>query len=468
MGSSLWIGGCSAASHIADGGTPDAEVFVDSGRDGGVIHRDGGGGDAGVDVDSAVALSLPCGRGALPFAGPLPCVGAPCGVITNEQVDGPHFRNDRPSIAVDSEGHPEILFSIADGGYTGVLARRLSGAWTTSTTPMPVADGTLVFGSDGCGYAFTNDGAFGSGLYQVSGTRFEPLGGPAAHMIAGGRLVLDAMGALHTIGYEERSDSGFVASMVGSTWTERSFAPTFSFPGSVAVGPNGAEHHAWLDPRRSELVFYEHGGVVEPLFAAGTYTSGGGALWGPAVELAVGGAAGDGDPRLLFADYDGTAWVARRESDGPWSMTALATAESSGSCTDPAPMTGTCQSHRVTFTPLGLVGAASGDAVGLMTRNQVDSAFMASCSGPGPGDPPGPPGPPRGGCSWSLSTETRSDALWVVRVDAAGASTTTLLAGVGAVDGTVALGPDGHLHAAIYAPTMDYPEVRYLEVAATR
>jgi len=119
--------------------------------------------DTGLDPASCLDADLPY-EGSL--CGP---EQDPCVVLVNESVDPePSFRNDSPAIALDAQCQPNILYSVAVGGYHGFFARRTGdNAWETEPTPMEVATCGLATDPDqDIAYAQVDDGAFGVSIWQ--------------------------------------------------------------------------------------------------------------------------------------------------------------------------------------------------------------------------------------------------------------------------------------------------------------
>ncbi|MGB1278126.1 MAG: hypothetical protein ACPG77_20435, partial [Nannocystaceae bacterium] len=93
----------------------------------------------------------------------------PCVVLADELVHPePSFRNDSPALALDAMCQPNIMYSVAEGGYHGFFARRTGDdVWETEPTPMAVATCGLAADPDqDIAYAQVDDGAFGVSIWQ--------------------------------------------------------------------------------------------------------------------------------------------------------------------------------------------------------------------------------------------------------------------------------------------------------------
>jgi hypothetical protein len=417
---------------------PDASIALDASL------------DASLDsLDASLERWTGCGTAAPLWPGPLTCVDTSCSA-SSTIVDGAHHRNDRPSIAVSSSGAPTILFSTAEGGYTGWLATRVAAEFEL-TRIAETATGALVIGSEGCGFAFLNDGALGAGLYRVDvdDGALTPVYAGLSRYIAGGRLALGRDGSLHAIGLTEPEWTGFVARLDGA-WAETPIAraPTgYSTPGAIALGSDGSVHVAWADATSTSLIWYARdGGPAEAVGGERTLGASG-TLHGPPVELAV---AADGTVRVLFADFAGSVWLATRTDR--WNSEQLLTPERVSDCA--APSSGaTCSTRELRWVPLGILAAEDGDAIGLVSGNQVETHAAAVCR------PMRFPGGPED-CSFETTSVTTTPSLHVVAIQGAEVHTSVVATGFGGMVGTMALGPDGHIHAATYEDGL----VRHIEI----
>jgi hypothetical protein len=440
-GSALLLAvGCSATHEVpgADAGAPDA------------WRADA----AALDEPDAFFATLPrCGSGPVrPPAGP-PCLDGACGVLATARIDDPHFRNDRPSIAVDEAGSPVVLYTTAEGAYALYVARRgADGTFTSHPLPPATANAALAISSDGCAYAHLNDGAFGSGLYRIDGERGQQVHARRARSVGGGRLVMGPDGSLHAIGRDQDDGSGFLARWADG-YAERDLPGSegvFSLPGGLAVGADGVVHAAWqaLGPDGTLRLQYLRGdGSPEAIAALGT----GLLLWGPSVDVV---AHDDGTVHVLYGAPDGAVALATRGAS--WSVQPLFEGASSGTC-PPSPTEGTtCETHEVQWSVLGLVSTGDGRALGIAARSQRNAVQRASCMG-------WPGGPPR--CTFSEIAHTSASALHAVRIEGTAVTTHEVAPTGGGRIGTVALGPDGHVHVVSYdlETAVQYVEIGPLE-----
>jgi len=355
---------------------------------------------------------------------------------------------------VDATGSPVALYSIAEDGYHLYVARRgADGAFASRLLPPSAADGALAITSDGCAYAHLNDGAFGSGLHRIDGDLTQIVHYRPDRMVGGGRLVIGPDGSLHAIGYDESDGSGYLARWA-SGYSERALPDTvarFSLPGGLAVDPGGTVHAVWQSGTSdgSIVLSYMRGDEAPEVIA--TLGTGGLALWGASVDIV---ADGDDGAQVLYGGLGGSVALATRR--GSWTSETLFDGEESSTCPGTPTEGATCETHGVSWASLGLVATGDGRAFGVVSRNQRDSISRANCrGGPGGGGPPG-------GCTFVEVSHTSSSALHAVVIVGSEVTTREISPTGGGRIGTVALGPDGHVHVASYDQEA---AVRYVEIA---
>lgn len=442
----LAASGCSSI-HMApgpDAGAPDALVVPPDAWSADDAPRP--------DEPDAAFVELPrCGSGPVPPTAGIPCLGGDCGVLATQEIDPPHFRNDRPSIAVDASGSAVVLYTIAERGYHLYIARRgADGAFASSPLPPSAADGALAITSDGCEYAHLNDGAFGSGLYRIDGELAQLVHYRRDRMVGGGRLVIGPEGSLHAIGYDESDGSGFLARWANG-YTERALPGTvgsFSLPGGLAIDASGTVHAAWQSATSGgalTLGYVRGDGAPEVIATLGS----GLALWGPSVDVVP---HDDGTVHVLYGGLGSSVALATR---GPtWTTRTLFEGEQSSTCPGTPTDGATCETHDLQWAVLGIVSSRDGRALGIVSRNQRDSISRANCMGwPGGGPPPG--------CTFAEVSHTSSSALHAVVIDGGEVTTREISPTGGGRIGTVALGPDGHVHVATYDQDA---AVQYVEI----
>ncbi|MBN8611749.1 MAG: hypothetical protein J0L92_14235 [Deltaproteobacteria bacterium] len=415
--------------------------------------RDDARSDGGTDAAADAGTTWLACEGRPLHAGALPCVDVACGVLETLEIDPPHSRNDRPDVALDAEAHALVSYTIAEGGYHAYLARR-SGDSFVSARAGTAAVLAIATGTDGCGYAFLNDGAFGSGLYRIEGDAFVSTFVRGERMVAGGRLLLAPDGTLHTIGYDESSYDGFRARFDGS-YVETSIDDTegsFVGPGAIALRPDGSPQTAYFAGTAEGSVLMTQVGEEAPI-RVGVLDVGTGSAPG-STAIAVGG---DGRAHVLYETTTGSVGLA--SSGDPWTSRTLFASEPAPECPPPEVEGASCTTRDVRWAGLGLVAAVDGDALGVVSRNQSDVVSKVVCGGGIGIDPP--PGPPPL-CHYEEQSRTSASALHAVSIRAGTVTTEVITTEGGGRVGTIRLGPDGTLHVVTYDLTT---AVRYTAVA---
>ncbi len=345
-----------------------------------------------------------------PYAGALPCVGAPCRVISSTVFPHVGCGNGTPNVVVGSDGEPEVLYeSSYYDQMESWLARRRAGAWTTTATP-PFTNAAFVLGAGGCGYAWLANGfappGTGVGLYAIDGDGFSLLRSQDDDLKADAtQLVMDPTGSLHMMGLVYPRMQPATIDVTRSGWVEGAGA-RFGWPATLAVGPDGSTHYLWRDGQQPDEGFYVHGGT---LISLGLPDDGGdGAYENADWAMAVAGTMGAGRPRILLDAWDSGAlyFAWRDDNTSPFHMERV---------TAPA-------------APIGLAAAPGGDAVGIATNGTLN----------------------------------HRSGLFAVTFHDGTITTQDLGVDVHPYKGSSTVGPHGHLHIAVCA---DGDQVHYYEVA---
>jgi hypothetical protein len=435
---------------VDDASVDDAEVLLDAGSDASA--------DAGADASTVDGGPI-VGCGAAPprFSGAL-CGpgGASCSILRDERVEGGHNRNDVPSIDVDAANVPAIVYSIAEGGFRGMYARRgAAGVWSVAATGFDLATGGFVFVRD-TATVLAYDGAYHTDVYTLGAPgwgRGERL--PTDQIISGLNVRTDQGGCLHTLG---EPGSGMTAA--GTTYLERDAAWTGTAVGSgvevgpsaLALAPSGEPHVVWTETSSGAIALRWSRGLTHSELV---YTS---AVGGFVARLGVVTQGGVEVPHVLFAAplADGTTELrhATRAADGTWSVAVLKTGRLRG-CDTPATDGATCLVDGIQLVPVAVVTSGSGDVRLFWASVHEYGTLTGTCSG-------GPPGPPR--CGWS-GTPTRDGTLVVATP---GGSSSDVGLGGDLLNATAVVDGLGFVHIAAYdlLTSGSGPGVRYLMVGA--
>jgi hypothetical protein len=371
-----------AAPH--DAAAPDGAVSRDTGSVDAPVSdapvSDAPVSDAGSDAlvsDASFAdarVSLTACEGLGTFEGDLPCVDTGCRLIETLEIDPPHARNDRPSIAVDGSGAP------------------------------------------------------------VVGTRSPRAAiGPSSH---------DATPLASCRRQRRRRDR-----------RDRDRAGRFFLPASLALRADGTVELAYYANLAAGHGLYHQVADAAPELVAAA--SGDPTLFGPSAALAIGG---DGSTHLLHATHRGDVVLATRAAT--WALDPLFAGEVSEPCPETDMEGASCTTRDVRWSVLGLVAAADGDALGLVSRTQIDVVSKVECSG---GPFPLPPGPPPPFCTYVEQSRSTQTALHAVSIAGTDVTTLELAREGGGLVGTLALAPDGTVHVAAYDAS---GSVRYTAVGA--
>ena len=453
---------CGEPPPMADAGadavsTTDAFLSPDAFAADDAPSRDDARSDGGTDAAADAGTTWLACEGRPLHTGALPCVDVACGVLETLEIDPPHARNDRPDVALDADGRALVAYTIAEGSYHAYLARR-SGTTFVSTRAGTAAVLGIATGADGCGYAFLNDGAFGSGFHRIDGDRFTPTFVRDDLMVAGGRLVMGAEGALHAIGFDERSAEGTRIRFDGAAaessipTTDGSFGP----PGALALHADGTPQIAYFVETSTTTTLMTQRGDDTPVRVDLIDRRDGSRR--TSVAIAIGG---DDRAHILYETPGGDVGVA--SSGEPWTSTIVFDGVAPIDCPPPDEEGASCTTHEVRWAALGVVAAADGDALGIVSRNQIDTVLKVVCGG-GVGidpPPPPPPGPPPL-CHYEHDSRTTSSALHAVAIHAGTVTTDEVATEGGGGVGTIALSPDGTVHVVTYDLTA---AVRYTAIA---
>lgn len=396
-----------------------------------------------------------CGPARAVYSGSLCGPGsAPCAVLEHVVADpARHFRNASAGMAIGDEGHVELLYSVAVGGYHGWRATRAPGAdWSLESIAPEVATASLAAGPDGRIWG----AAYGGG--SASTTLWSWTAGESGQMLPHGPVPADVFGAeaaaADTAGCLHL---GTVAALGwsrydGETWQQAHLSATPL--GGVDLDVVGAGHvhlaarvqhgDGWATiwslasgdaagERPIEAVFRREGNVftAEQVYVA----------VGPSTE-----AMPEGVPHLLTYE-DGGLLYAHRTGPDAWTSVA---GPQSAQLGDPgcafdvdtdAPEGSTCEWHELTVRPFGLVASGNGDVRLIWGEAHRRATLTAQWADPG------------GRITWGRPAEAVSGhtELFVGAViDDTVRPGEPVQLGTWASAATVVLGPAGTLYVTVY------------------
>jgi hypothetical protein len=420
-----------------------------------------------------------------PTPDPLGCAecprGLPCALEEDRLLDGaPAFRNGAPSIAIDADGRPHVLFA---AGIEGVAAvRELDGVWRVG----PMRDGgsgeavSMHFGSIAVPAgarepaALVDLGCLEPGCAQVwnrlpdgSWRRthaFDGFGVAGQHALLAGRdgglragLFRFASGVLPPrLALGRFADGNWQIDEIGErAWFEE---PT------LALAPWGEPFLAFWRSPAAEWELAVAGATLEPVRAAGLGSS---LLDEKAAALGVAGDAGAPRFNILMpvasdvADVpgDGLDVVAGAPGED-WEAEALARGDSRFRdprfCFEAPPMHGAeCPVDYTRYHALAVLADAKGEVRYLYSRVRESGRLVAECFDPDDFR----------SCSIVSEIALEGD-LRLAWLGEGALESAVIATGVAARRGAAALDASGRLHVVVFDLVEADSKVRYLRFAA--
>ena len=387
---------------------------------------------------------------------------AECVVLVDEAVDPQSaFRNDAPAITVDDACRPQILYSVAEGGFTGYFARRAGDDdWDVDETPFAYATGGLTYDAvEFRTLAVPYDGGdTGTSIWSWDGAWVEEDDMAGNWLTRAASVDGYADGSVH-FGTVNTGTGEFV------TWTW----PGFNFysaqdsveRGAVAIGANGVPHTAvWSTFSGNWGLYWSDGTEV----ATGVAPLGSGVLERGEIRIALTpepGPDGTGVPHILFAqDTPGPQHGLRyaTPADDGWDVRDVVDEDPAGTYCDGIPTFDgeTCDYDYTVVRAIGVVASEGGDVRMLYTEDHHVGTLVAACMMIGGGPPM---------CDWESMSDDTTSQLMIAWPDGAGVTSTAVVEGQPMTGATVELAPDGAIHVAAYADNTDGTTVRYLALS---
>ncbi|MEM7230963.1 MAG: hypothetical protein AAF517_02240 [Planctomycetota bacterium] len=419
--------------------------------------------EAGIDPTDDTLACGDCGRPApapdIAFCGTeaLICAQLRSDVIDSERV----HRNGSPSIAVDSDGVPHIVYSRAVNGFQGHYAILDDGSWLAgqmidadSGEVISAARLDIRIGADDQPFVLADDGGFGTFLWAKEGLvweRIEQVVG--ASSICENSFEVDSNGCAYAaltprsdeesaVAIGTRSDAWNVQSIGLPGWAE--------FP-VLALQPNGTPWVAYWEALEGwQLRFASPADgpeTVAPLRSSG--------LSRAPIQFAYGGEPhflvsrpNETSPGLFDLDY------ITRGSKGEWVVTTLGSDEGDpDTCNRNFPEEGaTCSYRYSTYYPHGIFLNRRGDVRFLVSKVDASAELVAVCDGfpkPPLGPDAAPPPPPPPECFWE-GEEVRETELLLLWVDDGKVISTSLTEDFDARGAHAVIDAQGTVHVASY------------------
>ncbi|MEM7154527.1 MAG: hypothetical protein AAF799_16895 [Myxococcota bacterium] len=435
-----------AVDDTTTGGTTDAatDTGTDSGTDTGTETGEESSSSEEGSTDTGMMAEGCYDPAGYPYAGGL-CgpLGSPCSILIDEQLDGEHFRNDAPSVTLDDDCEPQVLYSVAEGGFVGHFAQRTGpDTWDDQLTPFEIATGGAVFDpTTGDTLTVTDDGAFGIEAWRWDGAWTMEDAVSPYHLNTHG-VGQPADGTVHVA---LRTD--------GSDLRHGHLDGTFTFQdidmqaqsASIAVGPGGAPHLAYWRSNAGWDMWWALAGQAPELVVPAASS----VLELSQRAVATVDAGGDGTPHLTFATRtapDGLHEVvhATRTAPGVWDVTPVASEDPTMNtlCNTIPVMAGQqCMYDYVRVRPLDIVASDGGDVRVLYARDHHQGTLQAVCM----------PGPGGGFCSWNSFIDNDTSDLHIAWPEAGGGfANAVLVSDTWVRSMTAQIDIDGQLHIAAY------------------
>lgn len=447
--------GTTGSASATDSGTRTA-TGTDSSDSGATTGTDSGtssGSDTGGLADCYAPIDHPydgalCGT-----------MANPCAIEVDEVVHGvASFRNDAPGVTHDDGCDPQVLYSVAEGGYFGYLAVRTgANAWDTNGTPDPMATGNVVWDTTtDTTQILVDDGAFGLHLSTFDGAGFAGGANPVG------------MFNLRGTGVDGLGDGELVVGAVDSDADVRHLSYDGAWGGwegqgqstatAAGVALDGAPHLAlWSAFNGTWQLFwaYPDGPTTEGVLPLGSNVLDISTLGLEVVGL------GQGTPYIVAARQQPVTFLhevvlAHRTAVPAWQIDVVASEDPLANDTcDLAPAFDgqQCNYDYVRYRPLDVVASQGGDVRVLYAEDHFVGTLQGQCMmGPIPF------------CEWNTLADNSIFTTWVAAFDGAGFEHTVLLDDRRIVSLDTSLDATGDVHVAAYVAGAGGTTVDYLRV----
>mgnify|MGYP007037740723 CR=1 FL=1 len=441
---------------------PDTGVATSTGTstgsDSGTTGDSDSDGDSGTTTGSGVAdCYAPVDH---PYDGALCGTAAnPCTIELDEVVHGVgSFRNDAPGITHDDDCAPQVLYSVAQGGYFGYLAARTGpNAWDVANVPDPMATGNLVWDTTtGTTQVLVDDGAFGLHLSTYDGVGFVGGVDPGGmHNLRGTGVEGLGYGTLVVGAETSFADSTYLAydGAWGSTVIQGQSTAV-----AAGVALDDAPHLAfWSSFNGTWQLFW---GYPDNADVEGVLPLGSNSLQVSTLSLEVVGL-GEGTPYIVAARQQPVSFLhevvlAHRTAVPSWQVDVVASEDPAmnDTCDFPPLVAGEqCAYDYVRYRPLDVVASQGGDVRVLYAEDHFMGDLQAECM---PAPVPF--------CAWVPLADASTFSTWIAAYDGAGFEHTLVLDDRRITSLDTSLDANGDIHVAAYVEGAGGSTVQYVRL----
>ncbi len=387
----------------------------------------------------------------------------PCEVTVDEAVESAHhFRNESPAVTFDTLCEPQVLYSIAEGGYHGYFsAREGDDQWPVDKTPFPIARVGLAYDhSADTTLALTYDGAFGTSLWTRVGGAWEETAPLAGKQIASAHgFARDPAGPLHAAVVTDGNAPRHA--VYDGDWTTDDLGVQTPASAAIALDGDGAPHLTfWSSKEQTWKLYY----VAPPAAPEEILALGSNVL--NLQRQGVAAVPGDGDP-LETSAYSFAAVqqpgglhelvLSERIEPGKWTHeSVIAESDEDATLCQQAPlqMGDTCDYDYIRDTPLGIISSAGGDARFFFRETHYVGTLTAECV-----QMPFPI------CSWVPLSDENTSELRIGWPTENGPEWTTVLTDAFITDMSATVDAQGRIHIAAYdSENISETMVRYIRL----
>ncbi len=400
----------------------------------------------------------------------LPYAGALCGpeddaceVSINEAVESEHhYRNESPAVTFDNLCDPQVLYSVAEGGYHGFFSARAGDQdWPVAKTPFEIARIGLAYDhNEDATLALTYDGAFGTSLWSHTGGAWQEIDAmPGKQTASSHGFARDPAGPLHAAVVTDSSEPRHA--IYDGNWSSESLGE--QSPASVAVSLDGAgaPHLSfWSSTDQTWKLYY----AAPPEPAEEILALGSNLL--NIQRQGIAAVPGDGQPletaALALAAVQTAGGLHRlvlatRLSPGKWKVETIVAEDDKNAvlCEQQPQSEGDlCDYDYIRYLPLEILASAGGDARFFYRQTHYIGTLVAECVQL-----------PMPACFWIPLSNENTGELRIGWPTDSGPAWTTVLDDVFFTDMSATIDTEGRIHIAAYdTENTSDTMVRYLQL----